>query len=74
MYYAKVNWYNSYSEDDEIVHMIICAGDWNEAMQKLNGQFDYINSIEMRQIQSDKCDVVYIIEDILDVIEKENGW
>lgn len=74
MYYAKVNWYNDFNENDEIVHIIICASDWNEAMQKINGEFKYINSIEMRQIQSDKCDVVYITENILKVIEEENGW
>ena len=74
MYYVKVNWYNDYDESDEISHMIVCAEDWNEAMQKVNGQFNYINSIEMRKIQSDKCDVVYITEEILDTIEQENGW
>lgn len=74
MYYAKVNWYNDYDESDEISHLIVCADGWNEAMQKINGEFSYINSIEMRQIQSDKCDVVFITEEILDTIEQQNEW
>lgn len=72
MYFAKVNWYNDYEEKDIISCMIICASNWNEAMEKVSGQFNYINSIQMDQIDSTECDVVYITEDMLDGILKEN--
>ena len=72
MYYAKVNWYNDYDGEDCIVHMFICAADWNEAMSKVSSQFDYINSIEMRQIDSADCSVVYVPSEFVDKIIEEN--
>ena len=74
MYFAKVNWYNDYEEKDIISCMIICASNWNEAMEKVSGQFSFINSINMEQIYYEKCDVVYITEDMLDGILKENSF
>ena len=74
MYFAKVNWYNDYEEKDVISCMIICADDWNEAMAKVSKQFNYINSINMEQLDSTECDVVYITEDMLDGIRKENTY
>lgn len=74
MYFAKVNWYNDYDEKDVISCMIICANGWNEAMEKISKQFTWINSIQMDQLDSDECDVVYITEDMLDGILKENSY
>jgi len=74
MYYAKINWYCEWEDEDKISHVIVCAGDWNEAMQKINKEFSYMNSIEMEQIQSDKTNLVYITEEILNVIKDENNY
>ena len=74
MYLAKVNWYNDYENKDVISCMILCAGDWNEAMEKVSGQFNYINSIQMEQLDATECDVVYMTEDMLDDIRKENAY
>ena len=47
MYCAKVNWYNSYDNEDKIDYVFLFADDWNEAMAKINSQFEYINSVEI---------------------------
>lgn len=74
MYYAKVNWYDEYNEKDIISHIIICASNWNDAMQKINNSFTWLNSIEMRQVQAEEVDVVFINEDAVESILKENDW
>jgi hypothetical protein len=52
--------------------MFIPAEDWNDAMQKVTGQFEWINSIEMIEVDSQKCDVVYVPEDVVSVVMDEN--
>ncbi len=72
MYYAKVNWFDTYYEEDRFSFMFIPAEDWNDAMQKVTGQFEWINSIEMIEVDSQKCDVVYVPEDVVSVVMDEN--
>ena len=72
MYYAKVNWFNTTSEEDELSFMFICAGDWNDAMQKVSSQFEWINSIEMTEVSAEKCDVVFVPEHLVNEIMEEN--
>ena len=75
MYYATVNWYDDYNEEDKINHMLIPANDWNEAMQKVTNEFQWINSIEMKEIiGSGKVDIVYIPEDCVEAIMDENNY
>ena len=72
MYYAKVNWFDTYKEEDSVSHMLIPAADWNDAMQKISGQFDFINSVEMKEIDFEKCDVVFLPEDVVEAVIEEN--
>ena len=72
MYYAKVNWFDTYKEEDSVSHMLIPAADWNDAMQKVSGQFDFINSVEMKEIDFEKCDVVFLPEDAVEAVIEEN--
>ena len=72
MYYAKVNWFDTADEEDKLSFMFIPAADWNEAMQKITGQFEWINSIEMTEVDSGKCDVVFVPENLVDAIMEEN--
>lgn len=72
MYYAKVNWFDTADEEDKLSFMFIPAEDWNEAMQKITGQFEWINSIEMTEVDSGKCDVIYVPENLVDAIMEEN--
>jgi hypothetical protein len=72
MYYAKVNWFDTIKEEDSISHMLIPAGDWNDAMQKISGEFEFINSIEMKEVNFEKCDVVYLPEDVVEAVIEEN--
>jgi len=72
MYYAKVNWFDTMDEEDKLSFMFIPANDWNDAMQKITGQFEWINSIEMTEIDSEKCDVIYVPEHLVDEIIHEN--
>ena len=74
MYYAKVNWFDTYKEEDCVRHIFILAGDWNDAMQKISGQFDFINSVEMKEINFGKCDVVYLPEDVVEAVIEENTY
>ena len=74
MYYAKVNWFDTYKEEDCVSHIFILAGDWNDAMQKISGQFDFINSVEMKEINFGKCDVVYLPEDVVEAVIEENTY
>ena len=75
MYYVVVNWYDDYNEEDKINHMLIPANDWNEAMQKVTNEFQWINSIEMKEIiGSGKVEVIYIPEDCAEVIMNENNY
>jgi len=74
MYYAKVNWFNVYNEEDCISHMLIPAADWNNAMQKISSEFEFINSIEMKEVNFGKCDVVYLPEDSVASVIEENVY
>jgi uncharacterized pyridoxamine 5'-phosphate oxidase family protein len=74
MYYAKVNWFNTYKEEDSISHLLIPAADWNDAMQKVSGEFEFINSIEMKEINFEKYDVVYLPEDVVEAVIEENTY
>ena len=71
MYYAKINWYNSYDNEDKIDHIFLFADDWNEAMAKINSQFEYINSVEMRQVVSNS-DVLFVPSEYCEAIIAEN--
>lgn len=72
MYYAKVNWFDTMDEEDKLSFMFIPAEGWNDAMQKITGQFEWINSIEMTEIDAGKCDVVYVPEHLIDDIMEAN--
>ena len=72
MYYAKVNWFDTYAEEDRLSFVFIPAADWNDAMQKVTEQFEWINSIEMTEIDSEKSGVVYVPEHLVDEIVQEN--
>ena len=66
MYSAKVNWYDRYTEDteeDRVDYVIVVAGSWGEAAEQINKQFEYINSIEMRQIRSVESKVVFMADE-----------
>ena len=72
MYYAKVNWFDTVTEEDRLSFMFIPAVDWNDAMQKVSSQFEWINSIEMHEVDSTECNVVYVPEHLVDDIMEEN--
>lgn len=72
MYYAKVNWFDTIKEEDSVSYMIIPAADWNDAMQKVSSQFDFINSVEMKEINFEKCDVIFLPEDVVEAVIEEN--
>ena len=74
MYYAKVNWFDTYKEEDSISHMLIPAVNWNDTMQKISGEFEFINSIEMKEVNFEKCDVVYLLEDVVEAVIEENTY
>lgn len=72
MYYAKVNWFDTYAEEDKFSFMFIPAKDWNDAMQKVTAQFEWINSIEMTELDSTEYGVVFVPEYCVDDVTKEN--
>lgn len=74
MYSAKVNWYNESEKCDVVDHMIICASSWNDVVEKINCHYSYINSIEITQIQVDECDLIYVPENMMDAVIKENQY
>lgn len=75
MYYAVVNWYDDYNEEDKVNRMLILADSWNEAMQQITNEFQWINSIQMQGVvDGDKTKIIYIPEDCVDAIIKENSY
>ena len=73
MYYIKVNWYNDYEESDQITHMFTIAKNFNDAMQNVTDTFDYINSVEIQEIYcGNDCKCIYVPEELVDAIIKEN--
>ena len=75
MYYVVVNWYDNYNEEDKINRMLIPANDWNEAMQLITSEFQWINSIQMEEVVGgDKTKIIYIPEDCVDAVIKENSY
>ena len=75
MYYAVVNWYNDFKEEDEVNRVLVLAKDWNEAMQKITSEFQWINSLEMKEIEcGGPANLVYLPEDCIEAIIKENDY
>ena len=74
MYYACVNWYDDYRERDMINHIMICAADWNDAMQKITEHFTWINSIEMEEVDSSEHSVVFLPENLVQDVIAENRY
>ena len=74
MYYAKVNWFDKLKEEDFVSHLLIPAADWNDAMLKVSRQFEFINSVEMKEIYFEKCDVVYLPEGVVEAVIEENMY
>ena len=72
MYYAKVNWFDTVKEEDCVSHLLIPAANWNDAMQRISGEFEFINSIEMKEVNFAKCDVVYLPENAVEAVIEEN--
>ena len=72
MYYAKVNWYNSFDYEDKVDHVFLFADDWNEAMAKINDCFEYINSIEMRCIETCNNGVLFVPSVCCEAVIAEN--
>ena len=74
MYYVEVNWFNTAEESDVIDYAIICAENWSAAMQSISENYDYINSINMKEINSDFQNVVYINKDMYETIADLNSY
>lgn len=74
MYFAKVNWFDRIKEEDSLSYLLIPATDWNDAMQKLCEEFEFINSVEMKEVNFEKCDVVYLPEDVVEAVIEENTY
>jgi hypothetical protein len=43
-------------------------------MQKVSGQFEFINSVEMKEINFERCDVVFLPEDAVEAVIEENTY
>ena len=74
MYYAKVNWFDRIKEEDSLSYLLIPAIDWNDAMQKICVEFEFINSVEMKEVNFEKCEVVYLPEDVVEAVIEENTY
>lgn len=74
MYFAKVNWFDRIKEEDSLSYLLIPAANWNDAMQKLCEEFEFINSVEMKEVNFEKCEVVYLPEDVVEAVIEENTY
>lgn len=73
MYSAKVNWYDRYAEEDRVDYAIVVADSWGEAADQINKQFEYINSIEMKQISPVESKVIFMAtEDMMEEVAELN--
>lgn len=79
LYFITINWYNEYKEEDEISCAFVVAENFSEATRKVAADFEYINSINVEQIQSaDMYDIncVYVPNDqnVIDAIKQANDY
>ena len=79
LYFVKINWYNDYKEEDEISCAFVLAYSFSEAVNKVAGDFEYINSITVEGIQpADTYDMnaVYVPDDenIINAIKEANEF
>lgn len=63
MYRVKINWYDRYAEEDRVDNIIVVADSWAAAMDELNKCFEYINSIEIWQIDSSETKIIYVTDE-----------
>ena len=72
MYYAEVMWWNEYEEEDVITYMFVAAGSYEEATQYINQAFDYIESIKIEELNSEKSHIIYIPKEVVQQVKEEN--
>ena len=64
LYFAKVNWYDNYSEKDNVDKCFVFAENYGEACEQINYHFDYINSIKIEEINDcGKSSVLFVPND-----------
>lgn len=69
MYYAKIKWHG---DDEHITHIMVSASSFKQAMEYIECEFDCIDVIELELLCSEDVKCVYLPDDCVEAIKKEN--
>ena len=68
----NLSYTSRYGRWDDLIYITDGTSLWNDAMQKITAQFEWVNSIEMTELDSTECGVVFVPEHCVDDVTKEN--
>lgn len=76
LYYAKVKWYNDYTDKETINCLVVIASNYSEAIAKIETDLTYIDNIEIEELTSTSSGVIYIDDSktTYDMIREENDY
>ena len=76
MFYAKVTWYNDYTDQSCTEHMLIPAKDYVDAVTAINLALPNIDNIDIKDmiLSVDNVRIVYIPEDCVDKVLDMNNY
>ena len=76
LYYAKVKWYNDYTDKETTNCLIVIASNYSEAIAKIEADLTYIDNIEIEELTSTSSGVIYIDDSkaTYDMIKEENDY
>ena len=70
LYFATVDWYDSYKEEDKIDKAFVFGTSMADAVGNLDGSFDDIQSLTLEEVQYDCGAPVIYVPDDDELIEK----
>lgn len=71
MYYAKIK-YVDYEDSERIFHIMVGASSFKQAMEYIEREFDDIIAIEIEQLNAEDTKCIYLPDDCVEAIKKEN--
>lgn len=72
MYYAKIKWYVDCKDRECISHIVVSASSFKQAMEYIEREFDDIDAIELELLNTEDTKYIYIPDNCVEAIKKEN--
>ena len=76
LYYAKVKWYNDYTDKETTNCLVVVASNYSEAIAKIETDLTYIDNIEIEELTSNSSGIIYVDDSkaTYDMIREENDY